>query len=244
MPLSAPSALFSFFDTSGIIWACIIATLALSIALCYRQNARETERLQRQILPQGKAATASAWWPKLTVFAWIAVALSTIYLFAAEGGTRIPVVLAVWSACALLALGLSLGRIERGETENKTRSRLALVGAICGLISLALSAMVGLSSDNSALYVAATSLFIALAILVYLAVNSRDWRPQFARALAVALQTLGGVAVVCAVALLIASLAALPIRARQNRIVDDYIARGEIDWMRSQMPIHRAGKQS
>ena len=237
--VSAASLLLTFFENSGAIWPAIAATLVLSIAFCYWQSARETSRLQAQILPQSKAATAGGWRPKLTVFVWIAVALSTVYLFAVGSGTRASVALALWSACAILTLVLSLVRIERGETQNKTRSRLALVGAICGLISLGLSAQFGVSSDNGALYVAAISSLFALAILVFLAVNARDWRPQFARALAVALQTLGGVAAGCAVVFLLTSLAALPVRARQNRVVDDYIARGEIDWMRSQYFISR-----
>ena len=243
MPLSVQSLMFSFFDKSGAIWVYIAATLGLSVALCYWQRARETNRLQSQILPQNKAATASAWLPKISAFAWSLAAISTIYWFAIADGTNAPFAFAVWISCALLSLGLMFWRIERGETENKTRSRLALVGVICGLISVGLAAPFGLSSDNSALYLASTSLIVALAILVYLAVNSRGWRPQFAPALAVALQTLGGVAALCAVALLIASLAALPIRARQNRVVDDYIARGEIDWMRSQPSFRRANEK-
>ena len=242
MSLSAQSMVFSFFDTSGMIWACILGTLALSVALCYRQNARETQRLQSQILPRNRAATSGAWLPKLSVFAWSLVALSTIYLFVAGSGTKAPIALAVWSACAFVALGLSFVRIERGEAANKTRFRLVLFGVVCGLVSLGLSAQFGSQSDVVAFYLTPMSLLIALAILIYLAANSRDWRPQFAPALAVALQTLGGVAALCAVALLVASLAALPVRARQNRVVDDYIARGEIDWTRSQMQLRRASE--
>ena len=243
-PLSVPSLVLSFFDTSGIFWVYIAATLASSVVLCYWQNARETNRLQSQILPQNRAATSGAWLPKLSVFAWIFVALGTIYLFVAEGGMRTSVALAVWSACAFVALGLSFVRIERGEADNKTRSRLALFGVVCGLVSLVSGAQFGSQSDVAAFYLSPMSLFVALAILVYLAVNSRDWRPQFASALATSLQTLGGVAAVCAVALLIASLAAVPVRARQNRIVDDYVARGEINWMKSQLEIQKiAGSQ-
>ena len=118
-PLSAPSLLYSFFDTSGIIWVYVAATLALSVVLCYRQNARETERLQRQVLPQNKAATASAWLPKLSAFAWISVATSTIYWFAVADGTNAPFAFTVWLACALLALGLMFWRVERNKTEIK-----------------------------------------------------------------------------------------------------------------------------
>ena len=228
--VSAASALFNFFDNSGAIWTSMIATLALSIAFCYWQSSRETSRLQQQILPPADAATSGAWLPKISALAWITVVISTIAWFAL--GRDIATARALWIVCSLLALGLSLWRVERGD-ENKTRSRLALVGVTCGLITLGLAAQLSTRSNDNASYAAMISFLFTLAILVYLAANSRGWRPLLPRALATALQTLGGVAAVCAAMFLLASLAALPVRARQNRIVDDYIARGEIDWMRS-----------
>ncbi len=233
LAFSAPSSLYNYFDKPWAPWLAIGATLALSIALVYWQSSRETNRLRQQITPRADADTASAWLPKLNATAWILVALSTPFLFLVGEPERV-LAFALWTICTVAALALALWRIERGEKLGRARARLALIGAVCALITLGLAAQLGMPSNDNVGYAAMVSFFFTLAILIYLAANSREWRPLFPRAIAIALQTLGGVAAVCAVALLLASLAALPVRARQSRIVDDYIARGEIDWMKSQ----------
>lgn len=244
--VSAASLMSNLFAQPWAPWLTIAATLALSIAFVYWGKVRETQNLQQQILPRDQAATAGVWLPKLTTLAWSLVFISTIFWFAVSGGgADTPIARMVWIGCSLLALSLSLWQIERDKSADKPRFRWALVGALCGLLSLGLAAQFGLNDNDIASYAAGTSLLLALAILIYLAANSRGWRATLPRAIAVALQTLGGVAATCAVIFLMASLAALPVRARQNRIVDDYIARGEIDWMRNQPEIRRAaGNQS
>ena len=230
--VSAASLLYDFCGNPETIWLAITATLALSIAFVYWGDAREKSRLQQQILPRDNAATSPAWWPNITALAWFLVVVSTLvwFLVSSDGDYNVPA-RAVWIVLCLLALGLSFWRIERSESDGKLRSRWALLGAICGLIGLGFVAQFGQENNDIAFYVAAINLMLATAILIYLAANSRGWRTTLPRAIAVALQTLGGVAALCALALLLVSLAALPVRARQNRIVDDYIQRGEIDWM-------------
>lgn len=243
--VSAASLLFDFFAQPWAIWLAIATTLALSIAFVYWGNIRETKQLQQQITPRANAATSrAAWLPKLISVAWSLVLMGTLLWFMVSGNETYNLLArAIWIGCCLLALALTFWRVERGESSDKPRARWALIGAVCALATLGLAAQFGVDSNDIAFYIAATSLLLATAILIYLAANSRGWRATLPRALAVALQTLGGVAALCAVALLLASLAALPVRARQNRIVNDYIKRGEIDWMRSQMQIHKVGNQ-
>ena len=235
--------LSELLNPSWSFWLCIAATLLGAGALCYWQNAREKERLQNQILPPGNAATAGAWLPKVIGIAWILVLLSTIAWFAVAGN-RDNALLAsgVWFASSLLALALTLWQTEIGAS-NKRQSRLAIVGAIFLLAMLGLAVQFGLRSDvgDATFYVIGLCFLAAVFIALYLGVEAKAWRAEAPAALAVALQTLGGVAVICSIVLFIASLAALPVRARQNRVVDDYIARGEIDWMRAQPEIRNAG---
>ncbi len=239
--VSAPSLLHDFFDNSWGPWLAIFATFVLSIAFFYWQAWRETSRLQKQVLPPDRAATAGAWLPKLNAIAWISVALNTLVMLLASGSEASrTLALMLWTVCAVAALGLNLWRIERGENPAKPRARLALIGVACGLLSLGLTAQLGARNTENMGYAAMASFSVTFAILIYWAANWRGWRPMLPRSIAVALQTLGGVAVVCSVIFLIVSLAALPIRARQNRIVDDYIARGEIDWMRNQSKFRKA----
>ena len=223
------------FNNWWLFWIAIAATLAISIALCYWQSAREKRRLQAQILPLDKSAPATSGLPVLALgIAWLALLLAMIY-WAVFAGNDSESAFMTLVGIAIALMMATTWAIERGANPNKTRARLWLAGAICALMALGLNLQFGLENSDIAFYLAALDWLLALGISLYLAATSKVWRAGFGGALAVGLQTLGGVALVCSVALLLASLAALPIRARQNRVVDDYIARGEIDWLRAQM---------
>lgn len=239
------SWLIEVFDKPALFWGAVTATGFISIALDYGQKVSEDRRLRNQVLRENKAVPRPLVLPIITVVVW-SLSFCIAFLFLGPENSEDSALFQVtWGALTMLALILTLVQIERSATLNKWRLRLAFLSAVCALIAFGLAATFGLK-DNFPAFVASSILTLCgLVILLYLGTTSPNWRPQFARATATALQTLGGVATVCALALLIASLAELPTRARQNRIVDDYIARGEIDWMRSQPEFREAvGNQS
>ena len=228
-------------EKMSLVWLGIALTLACAIALCYWQNAREDWRLQKQVLRgSGHVGMAPIWLSISLSLTWILVALLLILSCAVNRSNDATLIGVSCALVLMLALGLTLLYNERFSRGDKQHGRLAILSAFCALFALLLASIFGVFDNDPIAIVIALLLLCALASLIYLAINSRDWRSTFMRALAIALQTLGGVAAVCAVAFLLASLAALPVRTRQNRIVDDYIKRGEIDWMRSQMQTRNA----
>ena len=237
--------LIDFFDDAPLFWMAVTATLLSSIALCYWQKAREDRRLQQQILREGKPVPRSfAWWPVAVVLLWLLSFAAVTPLLSDGNNDNRELLSLIWFALTALALALTIVQVERSSTLDKSRRRLAILSAICALIPFGLGAFFDFGQSVPLFFAAAFLMLGALGILIYLGLTATGWRPLFAHALAVALQTMGGVAVVCSVAFLLASLAALPVRARQNRVVDDYIARGEVDWMRSQPEIINASAKN
>ena len=222
-------------------WLAVALSLASSIALCYLQEARNDRRLRDQTWPRGRSERRASIGNLVVGGAWAAV-LASAGLWIAMARSQNSFLGAVWIAFTLLAVALTIVAVERGNAVVKTRARLFVVALVCALLSFGLSVWFGFARSDIPTYLMLLGLFIAASALIYLGATSTAWRPFFARALTTGLQTLGGVAALCAVALLLSSLAALPIRARQNRVVNDYIARGEIDWMRSQPEIRKVSK--
>ena len=142
-----------------------------------------------------------------------------------------------WSGCALVWLGLAAR--PRAE-ENATRwPRVLLSGAlICALLAGALVAGV-------ARWVWWDSRFLAWGVagalsLVLFGVGARRLRAAQGRpllwgaSLLASGRVLGGVSLAVSLAYLVVSLALLPVKAEMSRRADDYVARGEVDWMRAQ----------
>ncbi len=235
----------NFFDNRWLFWAAIAATLMLSITFCYGQRALETRRLREQTLRRSAHPDTRSVWPWIFGIWSVAMAACIAWMFPTSGADRLWLEL-VWLCLTTLTLGLAIWNVERraSTSDRKLRPRLgvtsAFAAAICCGFALHFGAQGYWITD---VFIVSGALW-SVGIWLYLAATDKSWRPLFSRALAVALQTLGGVAALCALALLIASLAALPVRARQNRIVDDYIQRGEIDWMRSQMQTQRASQSA
>ncbi len=236
-----PNFASDFFDNRWLFWGAIVATLALGFAFCYGQRALETRRLREQTLKRSGRGDAAFVWPWVLGVFSVSIAVYMAFMFPARNADRAPLELS-WLCFTLVALGLAIWNIERRALipARKLRSRLVIASAFAAASCLGLALHFGLQNDWIAdIFIVSSALWF-VGLLLYLVVTDKSWRPLFARAFTTSLQTLGGVAVVCSIALLLASLAALPIRARQNRIVDDYIARGEIDWMRNQPEIREA----
>ena len=235
---SIPASLGSM----SLVWFGIALTPAVAIVLCYGQNARDDRRLQQQVLRDSRPASTTPIWLSVSLaLAWISVELMLTLSFVVNRGSDATLIGVSCATMLILALGLTLLYNERFSRGDRQEGRLTILSAFCALLALLLANVFGIFDNAPTAIVVAFLLIGALVLLIYLGVKSTAWRSTFFRALTTALQTLGGVAAVCSVALLVASLAALPVRARQNRVVDDYIARGEIDWMRAQPKIRNAG---
>ncbi len=219
----------------------VALTLVISVAFCYFQEARIQHRLREQTLPRDKRERRAALGYLVVGGAWAAVLASAV-LWSAMPRSQNSFLGTVWAAFACVAVALTILAIERGSAPTKTRARLLIAAVACALVSFGANLWFGFGGGDAPAFLILFGLLGAVLLLIYMGATATAWRPFFARALSVALQTLGGVAAFCAVALLLVSLAALPIRARQNRIVDDYIARGEIDWIRSQSQIRDVSK--
>ena len=235
-PAPSSDPVVALFDNPVLFWSAVAATLVLSLAfgIIHRYDERQ----------KGGANHDSR--TNVPALLWVGslVLLGTMPLF--DGGgygwenfgwAWLAFTIAAWTATVFVG--------ERREMSPalRTRSRLLSAALACGAGATALALFPPFLADwmllGGAIVVPVDRLLMVssalwtVLLLLYLLVSDKSWRPSAARAMGIALQTLGGVALVCSVALLLASLAALPVRARQNRIADDYIARGEIAWMRN-----------
>ena len=214
------------FDNPWSFWGAVAATTLLAFALGL---------VGRQL--EGRRAGQIEIWVWLTGLLWLAVAALTLPLFIFDNThSQWTILWAGWLAFGALALGLTVYAAERGAVAApfRWRRRLAIASVISALFGVGAYLQFDGINDWPAFLVVASSALWCVGLLLYLALCDAPTRLVSLRALGVAFKTLGALAVLCSAALLLASMLALPIRARQNAIVDDYLARGEIGWWQTQ----------
>lgn len=230
------SAWVAFFDNPLLYWTAVAATFAGAIALRYRRHARGQRRLRAQLLKRVPGARPErGLWLFLVGALWTIVAMVALAALATAQNNW-PELRWSWVALSLVALASSVMVLQkRAAASEWKRGYAALASAALALTAFGLGVEFGVRDNLPTLLAVAVLVLGAVAILSYLGASATAWRALATSALQTALQTLGGVALVCSLALLLISLAMLPVRARQNRVMDDYIARGEVSWMRAQM---------
>ena len=186
---------------------------------------------------RGAAKAGLNGWRSLYIAVFAVLLFCTVALCAAISAASADVGLywLAWSACAFITLGLAAR--ARGADDFTRAARVVWSGAaVVALGAVAWAAKVEQWSWVSNDF-AVVMLLLALALtlgVVGFAVSAKTQIHFSRRDLATGARVMGGLALALSLFYLVASLALLPVKAEMSRRVDDYIAQGEIAWLRAQ----------